>query len=374
MNSFNNTGGNIMIRMKKKNYIQERQNNFILKDEINEYIAGGGSPYLPSDRLWRGKTQSFMAKTNPEETFLLKEIMKKFQTNQDEAKGYNYKYVLQLSDLLGQKDKDFSKKRLELYNHRIEREKKKYAKTHEKFIKYQTAYKPKKQSNFYLEYFNNKSKNTFITNMKANKFNNTLENKNGKNRNNNEFDIYNKTSYNYNSPNKLEKLKYLLNDKTDKKSKHKKFGNFILELNKSNEIEEEFDNTSLVGKEDFLVSGDKEKYHEYLQREYHFFNPLKIRQMKYIFDKQKRIKLFKKLPNAKYLKYKKDNPLRIELFNKINREKQKLYYEFPKSVNRKLKLSDDENMKNYTGPKSKAKMEKEYQNIVQKLKKNLQIV
>ena len=140
MNSFNNTGGNIMIRMKKKNYIQERQNNFILKDEINEYIAGGGSPYLPSDRLWRGKTQSFMAKTNPEETFLLKEIMKKFQTNQDEAKGYNYKYVLQLSDLLGQKDKDFSKKRLELYNHRIEREKKKYAKTQEKFIKYQNYF------------------------------------------------------------------------------------------------------------------------------------------------------------------------------------------------------------------------------------------
>ena len=80
------------------------------------------------------------------------------------------------------------------------------------------------------------------------------------------------------------------------------------------------------------------------------------------------------MPNAKYLKYKKDNQLRIELFNKINREKQKLYYEFPKSVNKKLKLSDDENMKNYTGPKSKAKMEKEYQNIVQKLKKNLQIV
>ena len=65
MNSFNNTGQNIIKKKKKKNYIQERQNNFILKDEINEYIAGGGSPYLPSDRLWRGKTQSFMAKTNP---------------------------------------------------------------------------------------------------------------------------------------------------------------------------------------------------------------------------------------------------------------------------------------------------------------------
>ena len=34
-------------------------------------------------------------------------------------KGFGSKYLLQLSDLLGQKDKNFTKKRLELYSKRI---------------------------------------------------------------------------------------------------------------------------------------------------------------------------------------------------------------------------------------------------------------
>ena len=369
MNALSNTNDNVKLKMTKKNYIKERQNDFHLNNEINS-LTGGGY-YSPAERLWRGKTQSFMGKTNPEENFILKEIMKKYQINQDELKGYNYKYVLQLSDLLGQKDKNFSKKRLELYNHRIELEKKQYSKSNGKFIKYQTAYKPKKQTNFFMEYFNggnNKAKNFFI----KNKLNNTLY-KNGKKGNNNDIEFYNKTSYNYNSPNKFEKFTYLLDENNNKKGKSKyneqKYNNMMYELNKNNEIEGEFDNTSLIGKEDFLVSGDKEKYHEYLKKEYNFFHPLKIRQMKYLFDKQKRIKLFKKLPNAKYLTYKKDNPLRIELFNKINREKQKLSYELPKSVNKKYQLNYD-NKKDYADMKTKPNIDKEYQNIVNKLKKN----
>jgi len=176
MYSQNSAGENIMIKMRKKNYIQERKSNFYMDEEINN-IASRGGMNEKFDKLWRGKTESFMAKTSQEKYFYLKEVMKKFQTNQDELKGYNYKYVLELSDLLGGKDKDFSKKRLKLYNHRIEKEKKKYSKTHGKFIKYQTAYKPIRLTNYFLEYFDNRKKNNFFSNHKGNMHNTFANNK-----------------------------------------------------------------------------------------------------------------------------------------------------------------------------------------------------
>ena len=173
-----------------------------------------------------------------------------------------------------------------------------------------------------------------------------------------EQDIYYKT---YNSNNAINKFK--LNNEND-------YNKDILteNSNKKNDKEEEsFDTTSLVGKEDFLANGDKERYHEYLSREYNFFSQAKLRQMKYLFDKQKRIKLFKKLPNAKYLNYKKDNPLRIELFNKINREKQKLSNEFPNSIDKNIYLIK----KNYNRKKPNFNNNKDFQNIVTKIKKKL---
>ena len=376
MYSFNKTGENMMLKMKKKNYVQERKNNLNLDEEINNIITGGAfNPQV--ERLWRGKTESFKYKTNQEKNFYIKEVMKKFQTNQDEWKGYNYKYILELSDLLGGKDKDFSKKRLELYNHRIEREKKKYSKSHKKFIKYQTVYKPKKQTNYFMEFFDNKKNNHFIQNHKGiilNTFTNTLYNNNEKKeyRNREEEKLYSKTTYNYNPIDKMEKLKNLLNDKPNKKYNERKYNNIMTEINnkKDDKEEQSFDTTSLVGKEDFLVSGDKEKYHEYLSREYNFFNQAKLRQMKYIFDKQKRIKLFKKLPNAKFLNYKQENPLKLELFNKINREKEKLSNEFPYSVDKRLYLkSKTKSQKN----KNKTKFNEECQIILNKLKKKFDI-
>ena len=363
-----NKGENMMIKMRKKNYIQERKNNYALDEEINNIAVGGGTN-TGFDRLWRGKTESFAGKSNPEKNFYLKEVMKKFQTNQDELKGYNYKYVLELSDLLGAKDKDFSKKRLELYNHRLEKEKKYYSKTHGKFIKYQTAYKPIKQTNYFLQFFDNRKKNNFISNHKGNMhetFTNSLYS-NKEKTNTKELDNYNRTTYNYNTPHKFGDLKLLLDDKTNKKNN--KYSNIMTEISykKKEQEEQSFDTTSLVGKEDFLASGDKERYHEYLSREYNFFNQARLRQMKFIFDKQKRIKLFKKLPNAKYLNYKKDNPLRIELFNKINREKQKLSNELPNSIDKNIYLIK----KNYNRKKPNFNNNKDFQNILTKIKKKL---
>lgn len=365
--TMNNIVGNDgMIKMRKKNYIKERQSNMLLDEEIIGFKTGGVFFSPTSERLWRGKTQSLINKSKPEENFYIKEVMKKFQTNQDELIGYNYKYVLQLSDLLGQKDKDFSKKRLELYNNRIQREKKHYSKTNEKFIKYQTAYKPKKQTNFFMEFFDTRKKSNYLINNPKPNLNNMFSESLYSNKENKESEIYYKTAHNFGSSKNIEKMKLLLGDKSDKKYK-----NAIIDLSnrKNDNDEQSFDTTSLVGKEDFLVSGDKERYHEYLSREYNFFNQAKIRQMKYIFDKQKRIKLFKKLPNAKYLNYKKENPLRLELFNKINREKEKLAKVFPNSVDKKLYLNNKRNNRK----KPKNIFNKDYQNILMKLKRKFDI-
>jgi hypothetical protein len=277
---------------------------------------------------------------------------------------------------LGQKDKNFSKKRLELYNLRVEREKRQYAKNNEKFIKYQTPYKPKKQSNYFMDFFNTRKKNHLSLNNKGN-WNNIYNNSMYSNKDNikkRELDIYYKTYNNKSSPNKLEKIGFLYSGKLNNKYKlnnGKNYNDIMTELsNKKDNEDESFDTTSLVGKEDFLANGDKERYHEYLSKEYNFFNQAKLRQMKYLFDKQKRIKLFKKLPNAKYLSYKKDNPLRLELFNKINREKEKLSNGFPYSVDKKLYLSSK---KNGYRKNQKFKNNKDFQNILTKLKKNLGI-
>ena len=369
---------NVMLKIKKKNYIQERKNKFYMDEEIKDMKTGVSA--IPTvEQLWRGKTKAFLAKTQPEENFYLKEVLKKYQTNQDELKGYNYKYVLELSDLLGQKDKNFSKKRLELYNLRIEKEKKQYAKTNGKFIEYQTTYRPKRKFNYFMDFFDKRKKNNFLSSNKGNAltmYNKTMFNNGEKNNlKKREQDIYYRTFNNYNSSNKLEKNRFLYSGNRNNKYKlidEKNINNILTEYSnkKTDKEEDSFDTTSLVGKEDFLANGDKERYHEYLSKEYNFFNQAKLIQIKYLFDKKKRINLFKKLPNAKYLTYKKDNPLRIELFNKINREKQKLLNEFPHSMDKQLYLR---NKKKGHRKKPNFKYNKDFQNILAKLKKKLGI-
>jgi hypothetical protein len=281
-----------------------------------------------------------------------------------------------LTDLLGQKDKNFSKKRLELYNKRINNKKKIFINNTEKNLI---------QANKTANNFNKKKPITFMTNIyentnfNKNKFYNSFYNNfynkgnrimNLKLNNNRDFDLYNKTSYNYNSPLKIASLKYLLNPKSKSCKKDNNIATSFYLTQFNTKDEDSFDTTSLVGKEAYLFSGDREKYHEYLQKEYKFFDQPKLRQAKFLFDKQKRIKLFKKLPNAKFLNYKQENPLKLELFNKINREKEKLSNEFPYSVDKRLYLkSKTKSQKN----KNKTKFNEECQIILNKLKKKFDI-
>ena len=318
-----------MIKIKKRNYISEKKENF----NMNNIIKKGGFINDKLEQIWRGRAKQLYQKSNQEEKYMLNEILKKYKSNQDELKGYNYKYVLELSDLLGQRDKNFSKKRLELYKNRINSRQNTHIYHTEKNLIENISNTPNIKSDI-----NSKKKiKTFMTNTygnnKYNKTSNNFFNK-GKNNYNNlnlqnfqNIDIYNKTSSYYNSPLKIASLKYLLTNQKSKSCNKKDniIASFYLTQYNNND-EDSLDTTSLVGKEAFLFSGDKEKYHEYLQKEFRFFDQPKLREAKYLFEKQKRIKLYKRLPNDKFLNYGRKDPLKIEIFNKINREKNYIYF------------------------------------------------
>lgn len=330
-----------MIKIKKRDYLSEKKDNYY----ISEKIKYGTSNDKRIEDIWRGRTKKLYMKQNQEERYMLNEILKKYKSNQDELKGFNYKYILELTDLLAQKDKNFPQKRLELYNSRINNKKKTFINNTEKNIleKYDIRKKIQNDANIQLECNNKKRSKTFMTNLYGNKknisYNNIYNKGERKNiiylKNTKNANIYNKTYYIYNSPMKIASLKYLLTNTKNKnlrkdsllknKMKEKKFISSFYLTQYNSKDEDSFDTTSLVGKEAFLFSGDKEKYHEHLQKEYKFFDQPKLREVKYLFDKQKRIKLFKKLTNDKYLNYKKGDPLKNEIFNKIDREKNHIY-------------------------------------------------
>jgi hypothetical protein len=330
-----------MIKIKKRNYLSEKKEKLHMDKEIKTGI-------IMTDKIediWRGKNYPGYPNSYPEERYMLNQIMKKYQSNKDERSGYNYKYILELTNLLGGKDKDFSKKRLELYNNRVQITKKQYNDKNEKYLlkSYKKTYNIPSKFNYRIDKFNKKNQmnnkyKTYNSFYNKGKKNNNDINRSFKMNNNNKYgDIYTKTSYNYNSPSKVESLKFLLSNKKCKSSQKGKMKNiknqnvdsnytsslYLTQFNMNND--ESFDTTSLVGKEDFLVSGDREKYHEYLQKEYKFFDVPRIRQLKFMYDKQKRIKLFKKMPNAKFLNYKKEDPLKTEIFKRIKRESYNQY-------------------------------------------------
>ena len=272
---------------------------------MNNEIKRGRFMNEKTEEIWRGKAKKLYQKSNQEEKFMINEILKKYQSNKDELKGYDYKYVLELSDLLGSKDKNFSKKRLELYHNRIKRLKNNHICRTEKDILINVPNSP----NIKSDIINKKNPKTFMTNIfgtyNYNKTYNNFYNKGKKMNNSNQknyqnIDIYNKTSYKYNSPMKIASLKYLLtHPKSNSCNKRDNIltSFYLTQYNNTND-EDSLDTTSLVGKEAFLFSGDKEKYHEYLQKEFKFFDQPELREAKYLFEKQKRVKLFKRLSNA----------------------------------------------------------------------------
>ena len=367
MFSINKPQNQGMIKFKKRDYSSEKKETFYM----NKGIQSGAIANDRIEQVWRGRAKHLYTNSYPEEKYMINDLLKKFQLSQDEKKGYNFKYVLEISDLLGKKDKNFKKKRLELYYSRLNNRKKTLLnKTEKNLLEEYKKPKVPKTPNIRLE--NIKKPKTFVTNIGNNK-NKSYHNINNKGNIVN-INPYNKTSYNYNSPQKIASLKYLL---TDHKNKNflidKKIKNNIkssLYLTQYNSKDDDsLDTTSLEGKEAFLFSGDRENYHEYLKKQFKFFEQPKIRQAKYLLEKQKRIKLFKKLPNSKFLNIKKEPSLKTEIFNRIHREKNHVYLNKQKDLLRieKKKKFDLLNNKKI----NKLNFFKECKSILLNIEKNL---
>jgi hypothetical protein len=376
----NRYGSNPMIKIRKKNYLFEKNQKINIDNELK---TGGIRSKKNIDEIWRGRTKELYDDPQSEQNYQLNQIIKKYKSNKDELKGYDYKYILELTDLLAKKDNNFTKKRLELYNRRINSKKNLNKLEVDKSLSqlYRNAnhfnQKPKLQGDklnknplSFMNFIsgNNKNYNTFY---KGRNKNNISFN----NQNNQEY--YYKTSYNYNSPLRIKSLKYQLSDTKTKSwgkdliKKNNNINTGILITQFNHKVEDDFDSTSLVGKEDFFISRDKEKYHEYLNKQFNFFNQPKLIQIKYLYEKQKRIKLFKKMPNAKYLFLKKEDPLKTEIFKRINREKNNIYLDVLKNMGKNNNTKKNERLKNKSF--NKGRFYKECKNIMMNVKKNLKI-
>ena len=306
-----------MIKIKRKNYIKERA-----KENLDYLIKSCG--YFLSFRnedKWRGKNTDTQNKylNSTEDRYQLKQILKRYQKCKDEQKGYSSKYLLRLTDLLDKKDKDFSKKRLELYFNRT--------KSKEILLNNQGKYdkgrpfkticniRPKIERIFKP----NKIQSSTLYNssmFKKNKFNNKyfLSHNHSKTLNNFFGPLIKDKSIKYFSSKSEDKMNFFkINNKFDEST--------ILSqpnLNEVNILDE-----SLKGKEKFLETRDKENYKEYLKNEYRFFIDPDTKFIKFSYAKSQRIKKFKNLPNRKYLKLRKNLSVQNNFINKIKRNDNK---------------------------------------------------
>ena len=321
-----------MIKIKRKNYIEERakerKNND--KNEIVNQIKSSG--VFLNDRYentWKLRNERNNINLT-EDNFQIRQIIRRYHTNQDEIKGFNSKYLIQLTDLLGKKDKNFPKKRMQLYNKRINNKNILFH-NNEKNIK--EAYKtistmsPNSETNNSPKKY--ESPNKFIFQSSRPKGSRTLNcdfNLNLNNKNST-YSLYSKTMSAFYSPiktksskfkynlsksgNKIDNLKYKKRNRIAKKVISSYFGN----------NDEDSTGNLINGKDQFLLSGDKDRYHKYLQKKYKFFLTPDINNMIYLYEKSERNKMFENSPNYKFLEKKEIYTSRNEFFNKIKRDK-----------------------------------------------------
>ena len=292
-----------MIKIKRKNYLEERAQERYENNINNQFKNPGALSNDKSDNKWRGKDNQNICLNSAEDNYQLRQILKGYQKSQDELNGFNSKYINQLTDLLYRKDKNFTRKRLELYTNRInnketifnnynEKSKDPYKTISTLSSKLDRMFKPRKSQIF--------KKHT----------SNTL--KKGR--------IYYKTISNF-YPSSLKENKNFYNYKLRNRSK---LAESIISSQFGKSEDDSFDH-SLKGKEGFLMTGDRDKYKEFLQREYKFFVTPDINQIIYTYEKNQRMKNFKNIKNLQFLELRKSNSYKCSFLNKIKRNKKKIY-------------------------------------------------
>ena len=331
-----------MIKIKRKNYIEEKAKDILNNNNIDEQIKSSGvflnDRYEKKWRVQRNKKNFF----NPiEDKFEVKQIIKRYQTSKDEFKGYNSKYLHQLTDLLDKKNKNFAQKRFQLYNKRINSHDIIFNNNGNNFKKSHKTLSP--VSSKLERMFNSKKHftvNMFSSNNKFGKNKKMKKNLNINNRNS-KNNLYKEPLGTINSSNKKKILQIFRISKSEKNlfnnRKKTKITKSIISSESGSSDEDTFDN-QYKGKEKFIISGDMEKYQEYLHKKYNFIENNDINHMIYLYEINERNKLYKNIPKYNYLEKRKTNCFRKEFFSKIEREKKKKFLNIPKLLSRNNEL------------------------------------
>lgn len=339
-----------MIKIKRKNYLEERAQERYENNINNQFKNSGAFSNDKSDNKWRGKDNQNSCLNSAEDNYQLKQILKRYQKSQDELNGYNSKYINQLTDLLYRKDKNFTRKRLELYTNRINNKETFFNNYNDKIkdpyktistisSKLDRMFKPRKSQLF--------KKHTSNTLKKGRIYYKTISNFNP---------ISLKDNNNY--------FKYKMRNRN-------KLAESIISSQLRKSDDDSFDH-SLKGKEGFYMTGDRDKYKEFLQKEFKFFVTPDINQIIYTYEKNQRMKNFKNIQNSQFLDLRKSNSYKCAFLNKIKRNKTKIKLNvddiFKKNYN---KISDETKNNENSKKNNKINFIKDCKKILYKVKNNI---
>ena len=222
-----------MIKIRKKNYLKEKAIEKYEANIDNQIFASNALSTERFENNWRGKNKHKIISIT-EDNYQINEIIKKYKSSRDEINGFSSKYLLQLSDLLGQKDKYFSKKRLELYDKRINKIKLNTNENEEKTTL--PTYNSLTNINSKLKRIFNSKKAESVTMYCTERY----KNKKNLKKNNNSTERSKTFKYLLSKP--INKKKYFIN-------KNKIYESILLTQYNSKNEDENFDN-SLKGKEE----------------------------------------------------------------------------------------------------------------------------
>ena len=313
------------VKMKLINYkILPRDDIKDINNELKKVGVFSLGNSKKEDEAWRVKKPELKPTTAPEEKYFMNEILKKYIFNTRKSNdGLNYKYFQNFTDLLTKKNdqKIYPKKRLELFYNRINNSKNKNISnsfSNNFLLDPYLNKKIKKNKNTifitYIENLNKIKNRKFL--KKHHKYMDNLNYINNKNENLDDFFNMYKPSKTYYNNDKSYYKNCLKNNKKYKFSDDNSF--FLSQYNSDDNYKTKSIDDEIPAKEELLKTGDNTKYLEFLQNKYKFFyNP----KSNYSNEKKKRIKLFKKKPNSKYLDKVKKDSFKNELFNRIKREK-----------------------------------------------------
>jgi hypothetical protein len=339
-----------MIKIKRKNYLEERAQERYENNINNQFKNSGAFSNDKSDNKWRGKDNQNSCLNSAEDNYQLKQILKGYQKSQDELNGYNSKYINQLTDLLSRKDKNFTRKRLELYINRINNKETIFNNYNDKS---KDPYKTISTINSRLNRMFKPRKSQLLKKHTSN----TL--KKGR--------IYYKTISNFYPISLKDNNNYF---KYKMRNRNKLAESIISSQLRKND-DDSFDH-SLKGKEGFLMTGDRDKYKEFLQKEYKFFVTPDINQIIYTYEKNQRMKNFKNIQNSQFLELRKSNSYKYAFLNKIKRNKKKIKLNFDDIFkNNCNKISDEAKNNENSKKNNKINFIMDCKKILFKVKNNI---